>query len=452
MNETLKAKIMLMIFPADLICFFSENSKKTISEISRAKNTATNLQEMLRRKYKNVRTFKTVQYLPNVKQTPTVEANIPKLDTFEKDLENDALYGAFNEFATKLMDAHKHAGELLPDLDWEFFLTEDEMKELEEIKKEPAKIKELKDSLATSFDGLTVFDVNKIGFKYLTPNEIETLKTRSVKPEIIETLAKQIAEHNKLMPKEVDQVIFDEMLFSANILSAEDKFKVMLASQRESAAGNYILNRKQNSRDPRNFLYEISNEDYVEHSEPGKGDQITVFMPGLTSAEVEPYVKEFYKTQAIHNTSQKTSNGLKAKITRAVNNERRRLDDIRKAKVEEYEKEYQVWNEKLLVLNEQYRTESNNFNALILTLTKEYRDISETRRIEINNLEKNHRNLVSSSIEAYKTKSLSNRNAFDAFFEKLGIYLPQAAFEIYETVKSVSSSTEGNETVEGESE
>jgi hypothetical protein len=450
MNEKLKLKLLLAIFPPDLLCFFTDETKKTLSEISRTKNTATNLQEMLRRKYKTVRSFKTTQYLPNIPLTPTVDASIPDLDTFSEDLKNDAMYGAYNEFATKLMDAHSSAVENLETLCWDQFLTEEEFAELEAIKKIPKELEELKKSLATDFARLSDTDSVKGSIKYLTQNEVDEYAKKSIKPDAIIELAKKIQEHEKLRPKEVEPVIFDEEMFKANILSPREKFDSILHFQTQSAAGNYILNKKQNSRDPRNFLYEISNEDYIERSEEGKNGSVTVFKPALDKDGVKPYVAAFYDTQSIHNFHKKAENGLLAKVDRAVKNERRRLDAERQKLVDVYDKQFREWNDIATTLNNEYRTLTSDHSTLLLNLSKEYRELSENRRKKIVEDERNHNALVSTSIDTYKAKATIHSNEFNAFFEKLGVLLPEPAFEIYTKLTEVSKKDEKKDASESE--
>lgn len=429
MNETLRDKIMESLFPYAVVKFFiTDGSKRSLSAIGSAKNTATNLQADIRKKYRVTRPFTEKTFIPNIQsaELATVQGSVPDLKTWDKDLELSAVYGAFNKFATDLLDAHHKACDKLRIMHWTEFLTKEEIEEFKRIKEIPTELKALKDSLAKELDKVSaaVAAKKQNWFQYNTQEEISAFLTAIKEPAIIKLLQGEITEHLKLRPKEVKMYEFNEEKFKASILSSAEAYEMELQNQIQIEAGNAILFDEKKSRNPRAFLATIANADYVQYVKKNDAGETVQYTPILKDEDLDAYIKAFYETQGKHRTAQQSSNGLGKKVTDAVLKEKTRLDAHHALNVEHYNREFGNWNDEHKRLSELLQIEISNYSDFCTLEEKKLKELAETRRKAIVEAERHHSETVLTEAERFKTIAENHRNEFDVHFGSLGIHLP----------------------------
>lgn len=338
---------------------FLSTSGITITQLSDYKNTATNMVQELRQPFRKTeiysRTFKPTNWSIN----ETVEGYVPSIDNLKDVIEIEGKLNAFNEFSTKVMEAHR--AEKTRILNFKFMLP------------------------AFQYDDTQIIALNAaISELYDNKPEMNYIE-RPVKREVMVSLE--------------------------DYLSGNDLYSYLLYNQTASALGNLILHDETKSRDARNFLYNLFEQEYISFV---KGD--TLHRPMLSRAELKPYHEMFFSIQGEHREFEKKKNFLKVKYQQFIHDaEKSALEDYVAASIS-YEK---------LMNDEQsrYTAESVRFNSKVDELKQNYSALVKQRS-----------EAESGFIASVKSEHESARKSLEQQFYGLKVWLPESAREVVKLI------------------
>ena len=357
---------MMTISTLGFLKYLTGDKGITITQLQDYKNTATNWTQELRMPFKKTqvydRTFKpqgwsTVEHVP---------AFIPSILTLDETIALEGKLNAFNEFATKVMESHQAEKQRIAQMPWT-----DIVEVTDFVHESDARILEIHDLV---------------------------VKLDLVRPE------RKYADRPEQKNTVVE--IFD-------FLDEKEVYDYLLANQTASALGNLILSQPENSRDPRNFLYQIFEQEYVSFV---KAD--TLYSPNLKGADLKAYQDRFFSIQSAHREQEKKRNLYKSRYDAYV-------QKTKMADLEDYKMRYQAFQFEDKIVDNDYQSAFTEWSDKRKALTDEFNNLNTGRNAEAISFKDN-----------LQTQAETIRKETESEFYNRRVWLPEEARKTVDLIKA----------------
>ena len=311
----------------------------TLAELGHLKNIVTNRVQSIRKPLFNCIPYDREMSIFEGK-TSIVGGYVPDLSVLDDVREVEGFYNAFNQFATKVMEAYKLINSTI--VDNQFFAIE-----------EAAELQLLQNEINVLYDRIDAFNDER------------------------DELSSQINNIISNYANERDDEIITAVSFDVYLANNGSLAKYLVANQNAIALGNLILADGSRSNQPRNFLYRCFNVNssvFVENN--------TIYTP-VKNINLEDYHAEFYKVQKEHRDFEKEINHYKSQYQDYLND----VESINAATSIRYDKLFASKTKKLKTERDSYETNASKLidekNVLVQDHTIKQSLTVSLNRVEI---------------------------------------------------------------------